>query len=138
MDNFFLYKVWLTVLCILFIFVLLIVILGNYLLLALEFWIMKDYWLLITILVFTLFLGWLPKECKCNVIYHCQRVVLIAVCCWFISISLNVPTLAWMKRTLICHKRMSDCFLEVSFLCLVGLMKCCFEQIFRQANKYYV
>ena len=69
-----------TVLCILFIFVLLIVILGNYLLLALEFWIMKDYWLLITILVFTLFLGWLPKECKCNVINHCQRVVLIAVC----------------------------------------------------------
>ena len=69
-----------TVLCILFIFVLLIVILCNYLLLALEFWIMKDYWLLITILVFTLFLGWYPKGSKGNVIYHCQRVVLIAVC----------------------------------------------------------
>ena len=39
------------------IFVLFIVILGSYLLLALEFWIMKDYWLLIAILVFTLFLA---------------------------------------------------------------------------------
>ena len=62
------------------IFVLFIVILGNNLLLALEFWIMKDYWLLITILVFILFLGWRPTEYKGNVIYHCQRVLLIAVC----------------------------------------------------------
>ena len=60
--------------------VIFIVILGNYLLLALAFWIMKDYWLLITILVFTLFLGLYPKECKGNVIYHCQRRVLVTIC----------------------------------------------------------
>lgn len=52
----------------------------TYLLLALEFLFIKDYWLLITIHVFILILGLYPKEWKGNVIYHCQRGVLVAIC----------------------------------------------------------